>query len=213
MFLKKTFLVALTLVSSITAFSQLSISAKAGANLSNINLDFSDSEIDSDWKPSFHAGLSFSLGSDNKFSFESDLLYSRKGFVFNASETDEIIRGQFNYINLSPSAVLAISNGVSVHFGVQFGYMIDVYYKYTNGEFDGDKVNAEGIFDERFDFALTGGVNYRVSNIMDDKLSFALRYEYGVSPLAKMVFQDGSRENVGFHRNLQLSLKYDIFKR
>jgi len=116
---------------------------KGGVNFANV-YGMKDI-VDSKTHTNFHAGVYAQIALSEKFSFQPEGLYSRKGY-----ETE--IENRFDYLEVPLLVVYNISDRFSLHLGPQFSVMIAAKQ-------DGHELNLEDI--NTFDYGAAGGAELR----------------------------------------------------
>jgi hypothetical protein len=115
-----------------SAKAQVEFGIKAGANFSNISMDFKDSdwEMATKIKPAFHFGVTADVPFSDNFSFQPGLLYSSKGFSYDMEEfietffgdlpeeasIDGYARATYNYLEV-PLNFAFKTNGLQIFAG------------------------------------------------------------------------------------------------
>ncbi|MDR1755715.1 MAG: PorT family protein [Culturomica sp.] len=171
---KAFFLVALVLLGTSTAFSQLSYGLKSGLNLA----DFTRMKGTSDMKTSFYAGGFLEYRGKN-VGISPELYYSRQGFQ---QEDGEVMaRFRFNYLNVPMMLKIYVVKGLSVDFGTQVGCLLNSkLWMEADGQtvtLDMEKVTGTkmSVFDIGFVVGLTCNV---------EKFFLQGRYNLGITPVS-----------------------------
>ena len=167
--------------------AQVEIGVKGGLNLSN----FYYKEIVGKNKPGINAGLIFIAKISSKFSFETDLTYSEKGYT--AHDSPIIQKVHLNYICLPLSANYQPIKKLSISFGLELSYLTKQNYEYTNGS----TWKIEWFND--FDYGVISKLSYKfIKNI-----GIETAYVYGI---AKPLFNYSER--IGSNRVFQINMFY-----
>ena len=203
--MKKTILLLLTFLVSLSAFAQpgsygpaagqqnhnlfsrsgsnSGFGVKGGVNFATLN--GSDKEVLGNFNvlTTFHAGIytQFSLG--DFFSIQPEALYSRKGIERNDSTF------RFDYLEVPVLAVFNITENVSVHFGPQVGVMMSA--KEEDTEIDLEPLNT-------FDYGIAAGAEARLSIFR-----LGARYNLGFADLRK-------ENNLG--QKINQDIKHGVFQ-
>ena len=138
---------------------------KGGVNFAEINGSDKNLLGDISRHTSFHAGVFARFGADNFFSFQPELLYSRKGY----ERSDSTFR--FDYLEVPLLAVFNITNNISIQVGPQISAMV-------SAKEEDEEVNLERY--NTLDYGVVGGVEFRIS-----RLSLGGRYNLGFADLIK----------------------------
>lgn len=134
---------------------------KGGVNFANIYGDDTDA-LNASSHTNFHVGVYTQLAISKVFSFQTEGLYSRKGF-------ENEVENRFDYLELPLLAVLNISDNFSLHLGPQFSVMIAAKQ-------DGKEISMEDI--NTFDYGLAGGAETRFR-----MLRLGARYNLGLAEI------------------------------
>ncbi len=193
------------------------ITIKGGANLSTVNNNpdmeyFGGAKI----RPGFHIGVMSEFPFTDRFSFESGLLLSHRGFKVEGSESYEFFGEEFSYslemkysayyLNLPLTAKMRLPLNRKSDFYLQaggyLGFGLFGEGKYTmvmDGQKDTDNEKEDWGYNSRFDGGLTIGTGVEI-----ERLLLGISYDLGLVP-----FFDGE----GTHSNLNISLGYTLFNR
>jgi len=205
---KKNVILILLSIVSITSYSQARLGIKGGLNLSSTL----NEQGATNWKPSYHIGVTAQYGLGKKTSVAADLLYSDKGF---GSLSNSI---HFLYINLPVVLRYNLVSKFAVEVGGGVGYLLG---SYRNGK------DLDYLWGNKIDWELCTGVRYALS----EHVSIGVRYEHGLSnvinkttttdvldyraiqPYDPLLNPPSSQTLRGlglkeFNRNLQLSVSY-----
>ena len=104
--------------------------AKAGINYTILNGDY-EIGFDAKFRASFHTGVVVEVMISDKFSVQPELTYSSQGFKYETEEllggiTDITLKGvsKLDYLNLPVMGKFYITEGLSVQFGPQVGFLL-----------------------------------------------------------------------------------------
>ncbi|RMA64161.1 porin family protein [Ulvibacter antarcticus] len=163
--MKKSIVLALTILISISGFSQdLDLGLKIGANFANVS-DLKDSSS----KTGFHAGAFVGAKLSDKIGIQGDLLYSQQGSKIKGSEFE------LTYVNVPVVLKYYLVQGLNVQLGPQFGFIVDDKIKTVIGTIEAE-AKAES-----FDLSGVAGLGL--------DLPFGLRidgrYNFGLSEVIK----------------------------
>ena len=183
----KKFILIIFFLSTLIVYSQDSrIGLKGGLNYASLIFDGnSEYRIDSEYGIDYHFGVMAEIPiSDDEFSFQMELIYSRNSFIFNSEDL------QLNYLTLPLLAKFYRSEELSLEFGPYFSYLID---SVKNNDF---------ISIRELDFGLCLGLGYDLGN----GINLSVRYNMGLrsSVLPTYDLVEFERYNSLF----QLSLSY-----
>ena len=158
--MKKFFLMAAMVLSSVGAFAQTTIQPKVGLNVSTIG--------DNDWKAGFAVGAELQTNIAPKLDLAGGLLYSVQGYKAKDVEVEgyKIEGGKWNpgYLNIPITLNYYAAPGLAIKAGVQPGFLVN-------------KDDAEGA--KSFDLSIPVGLSYEYQNIV-----FDARYNIGVTKVA-----------------------------
>lgn len=180
--MKKVLLVAALAVFSLTASNAqgVSIGAKGGLNLANVNGDGSE-EVDG--RTTFHIGGVVNLEISELFAIQPEVIYSAQGFTqkfteFEGESFESIVK--LDYLNIPILADITVVEGLSIQGGPQFGINI-------NSEVEVDGVSADIDEVETLDIAAAIGAQFE----LPIGLFFQARYVTGLTEIVK----DGDFKN------------------
>lgn len=139
--MKKLFVMAALVLSSVGAFAQTTLQPKVGLNVSTI--------ADGDWKAGFAAGLELQTNIAPKLDFAIGALYSAQG-----TKSDHVTWTP-GYINVPVTLNYYVANGLAVKAGVQPGFMV------AKDDMPDDAVKT-------FDLSIPVGLSYEYQNIVFD---------------------------------------------
>ena len=187
--------IAATLFISIFSFAQISVGAKGGLNLSNLNGINSDN-YETKGKIGFHLGgfVTFNLG--RNFAIQPELVYSTQGGTIESGNVTENLK--LNYFNIPVMVKFMTNSGFYLEAGPQLGFHA--------GDVDYDNVETSV---EGSDFSICGGLGFQPT-----KSSFGIgaRYNAGMGTAGEVDFDNPSINNVDFKNGVfQLSLYWRIF--
>ncbi|WP_046246166.1 porin family protein [Hymenobacter terrenus] len=243
--MKKVIALALATLSISAAKAQSTggfrIGVKAGATYSNISGDnvsqITGPNYNTDlgsYKLGYNAGISFSvpLSSDGFFSIAPELLYNRKGYEIESTQTNNLAAGvskvefeQQRVLHYLDVPILARINagGLFFELGPQVSYLFgsknkqQTTTKFTNG--DKDKVETSGGFVDytgisrgssnksdlaQFDISGVAGVGF----MTESGLSLGLRYARGFNSLIDTKGVNNDNEPKAFNNAFTLQVGY-----
>lgn len=158
--MKKLFVMAALVLSSVGAFAQTTLQPKVGLNVSTIG--------DNDWKAGVAAGLELQTNIAPKLDFAIGALYSVQGYKAKDVKVGgmEFEGGKWNpgYLNVPVTLNYYVVPGLAVKAGLQPGFLVN-------------KDDAEGV--KTFDLSVPVGLSYEYQNIVLDA-----RYNIGVTKVA-----------------------------
>jgi opacity protein-like surface antigen len=192
--------------------AQTQFGIKAGVNyVNNVAVNAPDGiNDDTKYRPGYHAGIFGRLEYSNKLSLRSELLFSNKGYKFDG-EANAQPSGDgsmhLNYINLPLLVGYEIVDKLTFMLGPELGYLLS-----AKSKFESETIDVKNIWDNDFDFGLSAGANYSIS----EKFAVEIRYSHGLSSVIKdITITDESGlptgETVKFlNRTFQLSAAYQL---
>lgn len=175
--------VAFSLVA--TNAQDIKFGAKAGLNIANLTGD-TDSSIDS--RIAFHAGAVAEFLISEKFSVQPELLFSAQGAKNEYTEEGNVVKStmKLNYLNLPIMAKYYVIKGLSLEAGPEIGMKLSAK---TKAEANGVSATVDiGDNIENIAFGLNLGAGYK----LDNGLNFNIRYNLGLSNIAKGSDNDDS---------------------
>lgn len=219
--MKKHLIQFVILLLSTTCFSQndFSYGIKAGVNFASAHGEASDSNSQIGYdesRTSFHAGVISELSLSNKFSLQTELLYSQVGVNYaydnrpaDGAKVDSDLN--LDYITLAILGKYQVYKSLSIEAGPQLGYILNANVEQNRSFFSQIGGGSETVFNEKndikddinnFDFGFALGSSYELNN----GLFIQLRYVLGLSEIPKNEKQTVSTDlkNAVF----QLSLGY-----
>jgi hypothetical protein len=165
------FLMALMPCLILTSVSnaQVSIGAKGGLNVSNLN-GLTVDNFETNASVGFHLGgfATFNLG--RNFAIQPELVYSTQGAKLENATTEENLK--LNYFNIPIMLKVLTNGGFYVEAGPQIGFNV--------GDVDWD--NVEGSV-KGSDFSVCGGIGFQG---MKSPFGIGARYNIGVSELGEV---------------------------
>ncbi|MEX0968003.1 MAG: porin family protein [Bacteroidia bacterium] len=163
---------ALFLIVSVPAFSQVNLGAKGGLNLSNLSLnDFSQN-----MRPGFHAGLYFNIPVYGSGSIQPEVMYSMKGARFTSEGKN--INARLDYLDIPLLVIFDVSPRLDFHFGPQFSYLAHVNYRCEDRETSETwELNDQSNFSS-VDIGLALGFEYNFNTF-----NLGLRYSSGFNSI------------------------------
>ncbi len=175
---------------------------KGGLNVATLTGDVDN--VDS--KVGFHVGGFAEIKVSDKFSVQPELLFSTQGTKFEFSEDfgGEIISGEgkvnLSYVNIPVMAKFYVADKFSLEAGPQIGFLTSAKYKLEAEGEEGEEDAKEDY--ESIDFGVNFGAGYNFT----ENLSAGLRYNLGLSNIAKDAGDDYKEKNGVF--SLSLGYKF-----
>ena len=196
--MKKLFLtVAAVAICTATLFAQISVGAKAGVNLANVNGDVDNTDM----KVGFHVGGYVNVAFSDALSLQPELLFNSVGYKYTVSNGfDEAdVTSNLNYISIPVSLMYSIGP-VDLHAGPQLGFLMSAK---TKSDFDGfdDQDLKDDLKSTDLGFNVGAGVKF-------GNLNVTARYTIGLSNIADGDDADDIDVKNGV---IQLSLGYKLF--
>lgn len=203
-------LIFLTTLECVKAQTQLGI--KAGVNYVNNVIVNSpdDSNQDNQYRLGYHAGVFGRIMLTNKLFLRPELLFSNKGYKSDGqpdAQPSGEARLHLNYINLPLLVGYEIVDNLTFSLGPELGYLVSAKSKFAT-----ETIDVKNAWDNDFDFGLSTGVNYSIS----EKLAIEIRYTHGLSSVIdNVMITDENGEptdhNMKFqNRAFQLSVSYRL---
>jgi long-subunit fatty acid transport protein len=160
---------------------EVKFGAKAGLNVSTLTGDVNDASS----RVGFHVGGFAEIKLSDKFSVQPELLYSAQGAKGSYNEFDGMditsidVTTKLAYINVPVMAKYYVAEKFSLEAGPQIGFLVSAKEKYSAG---GDSAE-EDVKDayKSIDF----GVNFGAGYDFTENLSVGVRYNLGLSNIAK----------------------------
>lgn len=176
--LKKVFLVGLLLVTfSLDLLAQFSWGVRTGFQTNTLR--FNNEPGLYNWKTGYLIpGLYFQQDFLDNTALSLDLQFANKGFVSRYSEFTGLafkfveLKQSLGYIALPLLFHYKPTTDFSAFLGPEFGILVSSSY-IENGE----RVSDDGLFTNPFDFGISGGVSYQIS----EGYRLMLRYTHGLS--------------------------------
>jgi len=196
--MKKLFLtVAAVAICTATLFAQISVGAKAGVNLANVNGDVDNTDM----KVGFHVGGYVNVAFSDALSLQPELLFNSVGYKYTVSNGfDEAdVTSNLNYISI-PVSLMYSFGPVNLHAGPQLGFLMSAK---TKSDFDGfdDQDLKDDLKSTDLGFNVGAGVKF-------GNLNVTARYTIGLSNIADGDDADDIDVKNGV---IQLSLGYKLF--
>jgi len=161
-------------------------------------------------KGGWHFGLYGDVPFNEKFGFQVEVLYNRKGVGIGMAGGGKD-NANYEYFDW-PILVYYQWRGIQFQLGGSAGMILNHYF------FDrelGTRMNFEfGEWKRRFDIGVLGGLEYQRGRYQP-----GLRYEVALTHTAKNISISTSNNTIegfilgGYHRNLMISVGYDIIKK
>lgn len=170
--MKKLFVMAAMVLSSVGAFAQYSagditIQPKVGLNVTSLT-----SDDEADYKAGFVGGAELEYHASPMLGISAGVLYSTQG----AKVKDTDAKMNLNYINIPILANVYVANGLALKAGIQPAFNVSNKVKADGISVDYDKYAPEGGKIKSFDFAIPVGLSYEYMNVCLDA-----RYNIGVT--------------------------------
>jgi opacity protein-like surface antigen len=159
---------------------------KAGVNLHTLTGDVEDQSS----KIGFQAGAFAEFKLSDKFAIQPELLYSTQGTKF--EEGDDEIKYNLSYLNIPVMAKYYVAEKFSLEAGPQIGFLLSAKGKYDFVE-DGVSVSGDEDIKDSFE-SIDFGLNFGAGYDFTENLSAGLRYNLGLSNIAKT--EDGNDSKV-----------------
>ena len=197
--MKKVVLSALAVMMFAFANAQeVKYGVKGGLNLSNFSGDTDGINLKS--KAGFNIGGFVEMKLSDKFSIQPELLYSTQGPK--VKDQVEVVDGilyngdvcfNLSYINVPVMFKYYVADKFNIEAGPQIGFLTSAKTKTTIDGYNGShEMNVKDIF-ESIDFGLNLGVGYDFA----DHWSAGLRYNLGLSNIAKTESDDDTKLHNG----------------
>lgn len=153
---------------------------KAGINIANLA---ADDVTANNAIPGFNGGVFLKVALPHHFSFQPELLFSSQGaeLEYNNAYVTGTVTHHLNYVQVPLLGVYNITQNVNVQAGIYLASLLSVNVK--NGS-AANSINFEEQMSksnfQSFDYGLMAGLGGDI-----DRISFGLRYSYGVSNVGK----------------------------
>jgi hypothetical protein len=198
------YLTLLFLLLSMSSFSQVALGVKTGLNLSDVKFD--QSLVPHNIKPGLHIGLLSTIDIKGKVNLRPELLYSVKGWGFEANPNGGSGKVNLHYMNVPLLVGYKAFDKFTILFGPEAGLLLS-----ASSSFDGKKVNLSDQL-KKFDIGADLGLAYQIH----PKVGLEMRYNYGFKGLYEVMFTDENGLPIklikdGSNRVLQASLFF-LFK-
>jgi hypothetical protein len=209
--LNKVILFAAILAFGFTNAQGVSFGVKAGVNLSDLEGDFSNTEL----RASFHIGGVVEMPIGQHFIFAPELLYSSQGkkstfeqhygtFIINGKEESRL-----DYIQLPLMVRYYIVDNFSLEAGPQMGFLIAGKSEFeatasgADAPIGGTETGSSDLMDKTagIDYGLNLGLGYKMAN----GLFFQGRYNIGLANVSDFV---GDKDFFAQNRVIQFSVGY-----
>lgn len=180
--MKKIILSAIAVMAfGFTNAQEVKFGVKAGVNFANLTGDVDDASM----KVGFNVGGFAEIKVSDKFSVQPELLYSTQGAKekesgFGYTSETKLTLG---YLNIPVMAKFYVAEKFSLEAGPQVGFLLNAKGKYeeTSG---GVTVSGEDDLKSEFE-SIDFGVNFGAGYNFTENLSAGLRYNVGLSNIAK----------------------------
>ena len=192
--MKKLTLTISILLLALYSYAQgISAGVKAGLNISNQNVSWNGSSIDTNAKAGVHLGGYAVVMFAEKVGIQPEIVFSMQGAKYPDYDGKTI----FNYLNIPILARYSINEMFSVHAGPQIGFLLT-----AKSEDDGDKFDRKDEFDG---LDIGGAIGVGVE--WPSGINCGARYVIGFSQISKDVDDNGEFKNHVF----QLYAAYKLF--
>jgi hypothetical protein len=147
---------------------------KGGFNVTRLLDNDAESSV---MKPGINGGVFMRIAINDLFSFQPELIYTMKGGKL---EYNNFVNGtaqlSMNYLEVPLIAVLNITKNINIQGGIYLASLSDVRVR-NKGDIGSYNFEEELNKDDfkSFDYGLACGIGVDV-----DKLSFGIRYDYGI---------------------------------
>lgn len=164
--MKNIILSILFLIISHSSYSQLNFGLRSGLNISTTKgiITYPKNRL------GLYAGALAKISFKNKFLFQTELLYSSKGYKYLDLSTKKNASMRFNYLNLPILFGYEIDDKTKVIAGVDFGYLASAI-NFINEE----RINTSASFPTKIDAGVCVGVNYNIYKLFGAEI----RYNFG----------------------------------
>lgn len=171
--MKKIFLVAAMMVSSVAMFAQQavgtwSIQPKIGLNVANLT------DADADSRIGLAVGAELQYQATDIFAITGGILYSMQGCKDSESGATGTVK--LDYINVPILANVYVVKGLAVKLGIQPGFNVNSKLKAKTSGVSAE-VDLDGV--KSVDFTIPIGLSYEFDNFVIDG-----RYNWGVTKVA-----------------------------
>jgi len=193
-FLKTSAIAAAILISSYS-YSQISVGAKGGLNVSNLS-GVDDSNFETKALVGFHVGgyVTFNLG--RNFAIQPEVVYSTQGGSLEGSGFSEDMK--LNYFNIPVMVKFMTTKGFYVEAGPQLGF--------KTGELDFDNFETSV---ESSDFSICGGIGFQPTK---GAFGIGARYNAGMGTTGEIDFDNAALQDADFKNGVfQLSIYWRLF--
>lgn len=162
---------------------------KGGVNFANLSGDTEDASL----KVGFHVGGFAEIKVSDKFSVQPELLYSTQGAKFDESVDGVDIESKLNlsYLNIPVMAKFYVAEKFSLEAGPQIGFLLSAKAK-GEGTENGITISAEQDVKDSFE-SIDFGLNFGAGYDFTENLSAGVRYNLGLSNIAKTEEGDDSK--------------------
>lgn len=196
---KVLFFVFASMTLSIMNAQGFSYGLKAGLNYSNLRFSY-ETGVNYDPRLSFHAGVVGEYALSDKFSIQSEILYSQLGTTSMVEEStnrapDNKYIFAIDYISIPLIAKYYVTEGLSLEAGPQLNVLMSAKMSIGTGEMDlKDHYKST-------DFGAALGVGYKLEN----GIFFDARYMLGLSNISEILGDEWAKHSV-----FQLSAGYNF---
>jgi len=201
-------LFAMTTIAVMAQQITIKFGVKAGLNISGAQVDnagyISGVDVDVNSRAGGYAGGYARIPLVEKLTLQPELLYSLQGVkrkasymgLYSSKETFSL-----SYINIPVMLQYEFVKGFRGEFGPQFGFLVAARDKWSEGGVfvnlfpEGEHSGSENVKNwfKTFDFGLNLGLNYE----LDNGLNFGVRYNLGLTNIAKGSSDEGGKVHNG----------------
>ena len=125
--MKKILLFAIMASATTFAGAQVKFGAKAGLNLSNVNVSPAEPGVSYKIAPGFNAGLLANISLPGKFSLQPEVVYSSQGTKMTSPDGDGNIN--LGYVNVPVLVKYKTASGLFIEAGPQAGFLLSAKAK------------------------------------------------------------------------------------
>jgi len=178
----RTYLSIITCLITLNSYSQINIGVKAGLNYSN-NVEVTDLPRPDSIKlnkyqyrigPSIGLYSTFSL--NDRIVFTPELIYSLKGYKFDATSYSGKGTLNLHYLNI-PLLIGFQFNKLTMSIGPEFGYLIAAISKFDS------QTKNNSFYNKKIDFGLLADINLKVTK----KIAISARYIHGFTSVGQVI--------------------------
>jgi hypothetical protein len=192
--MKKLLILIFSIATVYTTNAQVHFGIKAGYN--HTNFIYSGSGIGNiGSRTDFNAGIFASIPLSKYFFLQPELIYSGQGIGYTDSIPESIYN---NYLNVPVLIKYQHQSGLFVESGTQIGFLLSSQLKTASMSYD-SKTSTESA-----DFSWVFGLGYKIPVV---NLGIDLRYNLGLTNIAKTNYYSGTAKNAVFQFDLFYQFK------